>query len=150
MTKHYAYWVSRLSTMKGESMGSPQSPEEPNKPRSEEFDFTNATGPTDIGNVPWFRRSDYCSAVILAHVFVMLCGGCIPIVSLLGLVTTVGVIAVCIVVLTGPVYYNNRRKNSSLRVWSGANKVAAVILLILFVGGYIALLTIFVMNSKFG
>jgi hypothetical protein len=101
---------------------------------------TLALGPTDYEAVPWYRRSGFCSAIIVAHVVVMLFGRCVPLLSLLGIFTTIGVIVVCVVVLSGPVYYNKRRKDGTLAAWSGGNKVAAVILLILFVGGYGALL----------
>ncbi len=48
----------------------------------------------------------------------------------------VEVIVVCVVVLTGPVYYNKHDSNGILKQWSAANKVAAVILLVLFTAGF--------------
>ncbi len=131
-------------------MSHSHAPEDPIEPRPEEDPRPIATGPTDYGAVPWYRRNNYCSAIILAHLFMMCCGAGIPVVSLLGFFTTLGVIAICIVVLTGPVYYNKRRKDGSLKSWSGANKVAAVILLILFVGGYVALLVVLFTGGQFG
>ena len=125
-------------------------PEDPIEPRPVEDSHPIATGPTDYGAVPWYRRNGYCSAIILAHLFMMCCGAGIPVVGLLGIFTTVGVIAICIVVLTGPVYYNKRRKDGSLKSWSGANKVAAVILLILFVGGHAVLLVVLFTRGEFG
>jgi hypothetical protein len=118
-------------------MSSPDSPDQ----RSPEAELSApASGPTDYQSVPWFRRTGTCSGAILAHVAVMFLGFCVPGAGLLGIVTTMGVIAVCIVVLTGPVYYNKRRKDGTLKTWSAANKVAAVILLLLFVAGYGAVL----------
>ena len=72
----------------------------------------------------------------MAHVIVMFLGGCIPLAGLLGIFTTVGVITVCVTVLTGPVYYDRIGPDGTLAQWSRANKVAAVILLVVFVGGY--------------
>src|SRR5262249_3317242 len=110
----------------------------------------SVSGPTDYADVPWYRRNGTCSAFIIAHVLVMFLGGCIPGVSLLGIFTTMGVIAVCIVVLTGPVYYNKQRQDGTLKSWSAGNKVAAVILLVLFVGGYGALVYILFASGRFG
>jgi hypothetical protein len=107
-------------------------------------------GPTDYEAVPWYRRNSFCSTICIAHVVVMLVGGCIPFLSLFGTFTTIGVIVVCVVVLTGPVYDNKRRNDGSLATWSGANKIAGVILLVLFVGGYGALIYYLVANAKFG
>ena len=109
-----------------------------------------APAPTDYDAVPWHRRNGVCSAVLIAHLIVLLLGGCVPLVSLLGIFTTLGVIAVCIVVLTGSVYFNKRRKDGTLRTWSAANKVAAVILLVLFVGGYGALVYVRAASGRFG
>ena len=43
-----------------------------------------------------------------------------------------------------------REKVDTLKTWSRANKVAAVVLLLLFVGGYAALIYFLVSNGKFG
>jgi hypothetical protein len=122
-------------------MSSPDTPEKP---------ANHAEGPTAYQGVPRYRRSDYCSAVILAHVAVMVFGGCLPVLVFVGIFTTLGVLAVCVVVLTGPVYYNTRREDGTLRTWSAANKVAAVILLLLFVGGYGGLVYYLAVNRKLG
>lgn len=107
-------------------------------------------GPTHIDSVPWYRQNSFCSGILVAHVFIMCLGGCVPFASLLGTVTTLGVILVCVIVLTGPVYYSKRKKDGTLKTWSKGNKIAAVILLILFVGGYIALITFLVLSGRFG
>jgi hypothetical protein len=99
-----------------------------------------ASGPTDYTAVPWYRRNGFCSAIIGTHAVVMVLGWCVPFVILLGLFTTPGVIAVCALVLTGPVYYDQRGQDGTLKTWSKGNKIAAVILLLLFVGGFAALL----------
>ena len=75
---------------------------------------------------------------------------CVPLVSLFGIFTTIGVIVVCVVVLTGPVYYDKRLRDGTLKVWSKGNKIAAVILLVLFVGGYGALVYFLFANGKLG
>ena len=131
-------------------MSSSDFSQNPLPPRPEGDPDAPALGPTDYEAVPWYRRNGLCSAIIVAHVVVMLLGGCVPFLSLLGVFTTIGVIGVCVVVLSGPVYYNKRRKDGTLAAWSGGNKVAAVILLILFVGGYGALLYYLVSNARFG
>ncbi|MEZ6141779.1 MAG: hypothetical protein R3B84_14505 [Zavarzinella sp.] len=82
--------------------------------------------------VPWYRKSDNCSALIVAHLVLMIIGAGIPFIALLGLFTFCGLIFVCFVVLTGPVYYKKRRKDGTLKTWGVENKIAAVILLLLF------------------
>lgn len=107
-------------------------------------------GPTHIDQVPSYRRNSFCSTLLVLHVLVMIFGGCIPLASLLGIFTTIGVIAVCVIVLTGPVYFPKRKKDGTLKQWSKGNKIAAVILLILFVGGYVGLVTLLVLSGRFG
>lgn len=97
---------------------------------------------------PWYRRNGACSAVILAHLGVVFFGRCVPFLGLMGIFTTIGVIVVCISVLTGPVYYNKRRKDGTLRTWGKGNKIAAVLLLLLFVVGYCALMVFLVMRGS--
>ena len=126
------------------------SPEKPFRPRGEEDLDVSVSGPTDYNDVPWYRRNGFCSGIIVAHVIVMFLGGCVPLVNILGFFTTLGVIAICIVVLTGPVYYDKRRKDGTLRTWSVWNKGAAVILLLLFVGGYGAIVYFLYTSGKFG
>jgi len=126
-----------------------QSDSDENDPASEKAEWA-ASRAASYDDIPWYRKSDSCSAIILAHVGMMFFGRCVPFVSLLGIFTTIGVIGVCVVVLTGPIYYNKRRKDGTLKTWSGANKVAAVILLILFVGGYGALIYYLNANGQFG
>lgn len=113
---------------------------EPYEPDPDDDPYITPPGPTDYRAVPWYRQNGFCSAVVIAHLIVMLLGGCVPLLGLFGIFTTIGVIAVCVIVLTGPVYYDKRKKDGTLKTWSGGNKVAAVILLVLFVGGYGALL----------
>src|SRR5262249_47461152 len=131
-------------------MSSSEPPKEPFGPGPESNPAASAPEPTDYQAVPWFRKSGVCSAIIIAHLLVGILGGCIPLLSLLGIFTTLGVIGVCIVVLTGPVYYDKRGKDGTLRTWSRANKVAAVILLVIFVGGYCALVYSLAASGKFG
>ena len=107
-------------------------------------------GPKYYDEVPLIRRNGFCSGVLVAHVCVMFLSGCVPLVSLFGLVTTIGVILVCFIVLTGPVYYDKRGKDGTLKTWGKGNKVAAVILLLLFVGGYAAMFYFIVSSGKLG
>ena len=133
-------------------MASPPPPDDPPEPdRVRDYEpGDRPPGPTHIDEVPWFRKNSFCSATLVWHVLVMIVGGCIPFVSLLGVFTTIGVIAVCVIVLTGPVYYKKRKKDGTLRTWSKGNKIAAVILLILFVGGYASLIAFLVLSGRFG
>jgi hypothetical protein len=112
--------------------------------------YVAPSGPTDYRFVPWYRQNGFCSGVVLAHVIVMFLGGCVPLVGLFGIFTTIGVIAVCAIVLTGPVYYDKKTKDGTLKQWSAGNKVAAVILLVLFVGGYGAIIYWLYSSGKFG
>jgi hypothetical protein len=131
-------------------MSSSDFQENPDAPGPEADPYLSVSGPTDYEAVPWYRRNGFCSGIIVAHLIIMFLGGCVPLLSLLGVFTTIGVIAVCIVVLTGPVYYNKRRKDGTLKSWSGANKVAAVILLVLFICGYSALIYFLASSGRFG
>jgi len=90
-----------------------------------------------------------CSGIIVSHLAVGVLSRCVPFVGLLGLLTTAGVIAVCVSALTGPIYYDKRRKDGSLRAWSRWNKVAAVVILVLFIGGYAALMWFLVASGQF-
>ncbi len=126
-----------------------------NSPRSDDgYDEDEPYGPppskSDYRTVPMLRRNGFCSGVCVAHLIVMLLGGCVPLLSLFGIFTTIGVIVVCVVVLTGPVYYDKRNKDGTLKQWGAANKVAAVILLLLFVGGYGAMIFWLITSGKFG
>ncbi len=104
----------------------------------------------DYGSLPWYRKSGACSFVIVSHLIVGIVGRCIPLVGLLGILTTLGVIAVCVSALTGPIYYDKRRKDGTLKTWSWGNKIAAVIILILFIGGYAALMWFLFASGQFG
>jgi hypothetical protein len=75
-------------------------------------------------DVPWFRRSSFNS---------LLCG--------LGLCIGPLVWWCCFNVLTGDVYYNQYEPDGSLKKWSGANKVAAVLILALNLFGTYGALT---------
>ena len=109
-----------------------------------------APEPQDYASLPWYRKSGVCSGIIVSHLVVGILGRCIPFIGLLGILTTLGVIAVCVSVLTGPVYYDKQRKDGTLKAWSRGNKVAAVILLVLFIGGYVALMWYLVASGQLG
>jgi hypothetical protein len=100
----------------------------------------SALGPSDYKNVPWYRRSGCCSPIIATHALVMFIGLCVPLVGLLGVCTWIGAITVCVVALTGPVYYNQSGPDGRLLTWSRGNKLAAVLILVIFVFGYGALI----------
>jgi hypothetical protein len=108
------------------------------------------SGPTDYSGLPWYRKSGVCSGIIVSHLVVGLLGRCVPLIGLLGLLTTAGVIAVCVSALTGPIYYNKTKKDGTLRTWSKWNKLAAVVILVLFIGGYAALMWFLFASGQFG
>lgn len=102
----------------------------------------NANEPTEYRDVPLLRRNGFCSLLIVSHLIVTFLSGCVPVARYVSILTMIGVIVVCITVLTGPIYYNKsalgrpmgagQKSTGRLQRWSGLNKVAAVILLILF------------------
>jgi hypothetical protein len=65
-------------------------------------------------DLPWYRKS---SSVSLLTLFGLCCGPAI--------------LAVCIIVLTGDVYYDKRDRSGNLKKWGAGNKVAAIIILVL-------------------
>jgi len=72
---------------------------------------------TDVSQLyqqlPWYRKSPYVSIFVV-----------------LGLCCSPAILAVCIIVLTGEVYYNQPDPASGgLKKWSYANKVVAFIIL---------------------
>lgn len=69
----------------------------------------------EYGLVPWFRVSGVNSLALLAGFF------CFPPL----------IWAVCIIALTGDIYYKRMDKDGKLARWSTANKIAAVILIVL-------------------
>ena len=74
---------------------------------------------------------------MVAHVVAMFAIGYAPVLFPIGIVTTIGVIIVCIMALTGPIYIRQLAyKQGGLEQWGIANKVAAVVILLLFIGGY--------------
>lgn len=113
-------------------------------------DTPPAGGPQSYELVPWYRKSGVCSFIIVSHLIVGIVGRCVPLVGLVGILTTLGVIGVCISVLTGPIYFNKVKKDGTLKTWGWGNKIAAVIILILFIGGYVALMWLAFASGAFG
>jgi serine/threonine protein kinase len=70
---------------------------------------------TDISQVPWYRRSSINTLTMWISFF--LCG--------------LGVLAVCINVLTGDIYLNKKDENGYLKKWGKGNKIAAIFLLVI-------------------
>ena len=63
--------------------------------------------------LPWYRKSSYVSPI-----------------TLLGLCCSPAIIAVCIIVLTGDVYYSQTDAAGNLKKWGYANKIVAVVILV--------------------
>ncbi len=67
-------------------------------------------------SLPWYRRSGPASALVLL--------GLVP------LVGSITLLIVCIVLVSGGIYYRKARENGELKKWSVANTVVAWLLLI--------------------
>jgi hypothetical protein len=81
------------------------------RPREEEQSYDQ---------IPWFRKSSINSVFVLVGFF------CFPPLLL----------ATCVILLTGDVYYDKRTPEGGFKTWSAANKVVAVILLVLQIVGF--------------
>jgi len=83
------------------------------------------------------RRQDVCSKIIVAQIIALLVVGYIPLLFPIAILTTLGVISVCVTTLTGPIYTKQLNyAQGGLEKWGVGNKIAALLLLILFVGGF--------------
>jgi amino acid transporter len=71
--------------------------------------------------VPWYRQNWFVSLMVL-----------------LGLCIGFPLVAACIIVLTGPVYFPKRAPDGRLKTWGSANKVVAVILLAIWIWVFVA------------
>ena len=74
--------------------------------------------------VPLYRRSSIVGAI-----------------TFLGLVFGPAILFTCFIVLTGDVYSDKVDQNGQLKKWSYGNKVAAIIILIVQVGVWVAILS---------
>lgn len=75
--------------------------------------------------------------LLVAHVAAMFIVGSVPILFPIGAITTLGVVLVCVMALSGPIYMKQLNvRTKQLEQWGTANKIAAVIILVLFIGGY--------------
>jgi hypothetical protein len=63
--------------------------------------------------LPWYRKSSYVSPI-----------------TLLGLCCGPAILVVCVIVLTGDVYYKQLDAAGNLKKWGVGNKVAAIIILL--------------------
>src|SRR6186997_3631416 len=63
--------------------------------------------------LPWYRKSSIVSWL-----------------TVLGLCCSPSMMLVCVIVLTGPVYYNKADTTGNLKKWGNANKVVAVLILV--------------------
>ena len=68
--------------------------------------------------IPWFRRSGACTGLLLAN---LLTCGLFP-----------GILIVVVVLLTGDVYYNATEPDGSLKKWRATNKVAAILIALIY------------------
>jgi hypothetical protein len=75
---------------------------------------------TAYADLPWYRRGGVMHWLTVAALVTWFFGfGTIP------------CIPVCIALLTGDVYHNRRKPDSTLAAWSWPNKAAAYVLLLL-------------------
>ena len=70
----------------------------------------------EYAEVPWYRRSNFNSALLFLQLFTW---AIFPV-----------SICVCIVLLTGDIYLNKKNTDGNLQIWGFGNKIAAVVLLI--------------------
>jgi len=80
---------------------------------------------------PWYRRHTPNSLVVLLQAICLL-GCCFWPLAVLAMLLLPLTAAVCVSCLTGPIYYRQLTPAGRLRQWSRANKVAAVLLLVIF------------------
>lgn len=89
--------------------------------------------------VPGHRKSGTNSALLVASLVVWLGAGLLPagLGFMLGLLATLAVCAVCVIVLTGPVYlpHLDAKRPYHLAEWPWPNKVAAVLFLVMQILG---------------
>ncbi len=114
-------------------------------------------GPTPAelyAQIPWFRRNAFSSTLILIALACWLCSPiffafassrtgrgvvAIPAVLLL-IVAGLALVTVCVIVVTGPVYLPRTLPDGRLKRWGIANKVIAVLFLIIWASICIAML----------
>ena len=98
----------------------PVPPMPPAPPPTRSVPQTSMTGQTytDYSQVPWYRRSSINSLFILINVISF---GWIP-----------GILAVCLLVVTGDIYSKSRDDQGNLKRWGKGNKIAAFILLLFY------------------
>jgi len=65
-------------------------------------------------SLPWYRKSSYVSPI-----------------TVLGICCSPAIFVVCIIVLTGDVYYPQADATGHLKKWGFANKIAAVVILVI-------------------
>ncbi len=86
--------------------------------------------------LPIFRRQEFCGGVIVAQIISSVVVGYVPILFPLSILATIGVVVVCILVLTGPIYMNQLDfKTGELMQWGVGQKIAAIVILVLVTGG---------------
>jgi hypothetical protein len=67
-------------------------------------------------SVPWLRKSGTNSMFLVLHILTL---GCLPF-----------LLITCLVLATGDIYYHQTDSSGTLKVWSGANKIIAFLLLL--------------------
>ena len=108
-------------------------------------------GKTLYHAVPFYRRSAVCSSLQSGSIVVMLSSCCtarwldgfwsgtyvhLMAAFAVGVIGSVGLVTVCVVVLTGPVYFKQLDRDGRLVRWGPVNRVAAVLVLLLFLALY--------------
>ncbi len=104
---------------------------------------STATAKELYAKVPAIRRSGTCSALLVLGLLVAFAGPIAlastlasmgrVVLTLVGVVLGAPLLAVCIVVLTGDVYYDQLQADGTLKKWSVGNKVVAALML----GGWV-------------
>jgi len=100
-----------------------QNPYEASRPAP----LSSADAAQQYASLPWYRKSAYVSPI-----------------TALGICCSPAIFVACIIVLTGDVYYPQADATGNLKKWSFANKIAAVIILVLqvlIIGGRLAVIS---------
>lgn len=69
--------------------------------------------------VPWYRKNGFVSSLVV-----------------LGVILGLPLLAACILVVTGPVYFPRLGRDGRLKTWGPANKVVAVVLLAVWLAAF--------------
>jgi hypothetical protein len=86
-----------------------------------------SAAPTNIDQVPWYRRNAFGSALTVICLITMFAGNFVPLVKIVG---AIGFWVLCGLLITGNIYFPEKAPDGTLKRWSLANKVLAWVLVV--------------------